>query len=144
MRILVDTNVFLDFLLERENFQIVSDFFTLSNKFRNTIYVTSISVRDIGYVVHKVFHSEEKAREMQHQVYSLCTKIIDITGDDTINSIFDAQNDFEDSLIKEAAEREMVDLIVTYNVKDFRKLGFPALTPKEINDIFIQQLKFAA
>lgn len=138
MRILVDTNVFLDYLLKREDYESAAMFLKLSFEHKNPLYVTSISIRDIGYAAHRFYHDKEKTRQIQMAVYQICRSVIDITSDDTINSLFDDEVDFEDSLIKEAAERSMIDVIITNNVKDFRKLGFPSLTPSEMNAIYLK------
>ena len=136
MRILVDTNVFLDFLLDRGADTIIAkEFFRNCLINRMQTFLTSMSLRDIGYAAHKFFHSEKKAREIQINAYSLCSKVISITNDDAITSLYSDMKDYEDSLIVESAKREMIDLIITNNVKDFEKTNFPIWTPKEFNDV---------
>ena len=142
MRILVDTNVFLDFLLNRENANDAIAFFNYCAKLKNQIYVSTISLRDIGYVTHHFYHDADKAKKAQLSVYGLCSKIIDITADDAINSLYSDMSDFEDSLQLEAADRSMLDLIVTNNIKDYAGQGFPALTVKQINEIFDKTLSY--
>lgn len=141
MRILVDTNVFLDYLLQRENFESAKLFFKMSYIYKNPLYISSMSFRDIGYVVHRFYHNKEDARRAQIDAYKICHKVLDISADDAINSLYEDDVDFEDCLLKEAAEREMIDVIVTNNVKDFRKLGFPALCVDEINSIYLNAKK---
>ena len=141
MRILVDTNVFLDYFLKRENFESAKLFFKLSFSLKNPLYISSMSFRDIEYVAHRVFHNKEDAKRAQMDAYKICYKVLDISADDAINSLYEDDVDFEDCLLKEAAEREMIDVIVTNNVKDFRKLGFPALCVDEINSIYLNAKK---
>ena len=133
MRVLVDTNVFLDLLIEREGTEEAFLFFKNCIVHRNETLLTSISLRDIGYIAHKYFHDNKKARSLQAKAYQFCTKVISITNDDAIESIYSDISDYEDSLMVEAAKREMADLIVTNNIKDFKKARFPVWTPKEFN-----------
>lgn len=136
MRFLVDSNVFLDIFLDREGADDAEEFFRWCRKRKCQTYVTSMSLRDIGYVAHRCFHSEKEAKKIMHQVYARCSKIIDITADDAINSLFADMNDYEDSLISEAADRTMVNLIISNDKKGFKNSKVAAITPKEMNDIF--------
>lgn len=133
MRILVDTNVFLDLFLDREVFADEADaFFSWCAKNKNEIYITSISLRDIGYITHRFFHDKKAARATQFAAYEACKKVIGISSDSAIESLYSDADDYEDSLIIEAAKEELVDAIVTNNKKDFEKSDFPVFTPKEI------------
>ena len=135
MRILVDTNVFLDYLLKRENFDDADAFFRICRKEKNRIYVTSISLRDIGYVIHQFSHNNAVAKEAQVTIYEMVSKVIGITADDAIESLYSDMADYEDSLIVESAKRETLDLIVTNNLKDFKNSDMPVLSPKQYNEI---------
>ena len=136
MRILVDTNVFLDIILDREEAaDIAHTFFRNCYINNHQIYLSAMSLRDIGYVAHREYHDNWKTLNAQLRAYELCTKVISITNDDAITSLYSDMEDFEDSLIVEAAKREMLDLIVTNNIKDFKNSRFPVWTPKEFNEV---------
>ena len=136
MRILIDTNVFLDFFLERENqFEDAETVFKNCFKQHHQIFITSMSLRDIGYAIQRTTHDHKKAKEFQISTYQICSKVIGISSDDAIESLYSEVNDYEDSLQVEAAKREMLDLIITDNVKDFRFADFPVLSPKDFNSI---------
>ena len=66
------------------------------------------------------------------KAYSLCHKVIGISQDAAIESLYNDVSDYEDSLLMEAAQEEMCDMIVTNNIKDFRKSVVPAFTPLDI------------
>ena len=136
MRILIDTNVFLDYFLEREGqFLDAENLFRNCYKHKHQIYVTSISLRDIGYVIQRTTHNAKKAKEFQMATYQICSKVIGISSDDAIESLYSDMSDYEDSLQVEAAKSEMLDLIVSDNVKDFRASNFPVISPKDFNSI---------
>ena len=133
MRLLVDTNVFLDLFFDREQYgEIAQSFFDTCVKKKNQIYVTSMSLRDIGYTAHKYSHSKEVAKAAQIATYEACSKVIDISADSAITSLYSDVDDYEDSLIIEAAKESMVDAIVTNNKKDFKLSEVPVFSPREI------------
>lgn len=133
MRLLVDTNVFLNYLLKRESgCKEALEFFIWCRQNRNQTYVTSMSLRDIEYVAMKAFHNKKEANIILGDVYSICSKVVGVSADSAINSIYEDYKDFEDELIIQTAREELLDAIVTNNKKDFVDRGFPVFTPREI------------
>ena len=133
MRLLVDTNVFLDFVLQRdENCKHALEFFLWCRKNKNQTYVTSMSLRDIEYVAMRNLHDKRKANMVIADVYSLCSKVVGVSADAAVGSIYEEYKDYEDELIVQTAKLEMLDAIVTNNIKDFANRGMPVFTPKQI------------
>ena len=136
MKLLVDTNVLLEFLLKREKYDLVSNFFYLANLKANQTFITSMSMRDIGYIVHKYNHDNSKTKQIQILLYSMITKVIPISADNAIESLYSDISDYEDSLQSFAAEEAMCDAIITFNKKDFAGSRIPVFTPDEICKIW--------
>ncbi|MBO4703746.1 MAG: PIN domain-containing protein [Bacilli bacterium] len=136
MRVLVDTNVFLEQLLHRERYNDVDKFFFLAAKQSNQTIVTSMSLRDIGYALHRQRHSEEEARKAQLQVYCMVSKVAGVSADAAIDSLYSDAKDFEDALQVRAAEEAMCMAIVTFNKKDYQKANIPVFTPMEICELW--------
>ncbi|MCR5348455.1 MAG: PIN domain-containing protein [Bacilli bacterium] len=135
MRVLVDTNVFLDFLLNRPPFQKDShDFFEYFLSHRHQIVASPMSFRDIEYLLRKVESDPNERKRSLHAIYSIVYKIIDIRADDVINDLFANHKDFEDGLLMESAERMMLDAIVTNNVSVFSDSPVPVFTPAAITE----------
>lgn len=132
MRVFVDTNVCLELLLKREKYEKVSYFFQLAIMNRHHTYMSSMSLRDIGYVVHKYTHDKDRSRKMQVLAYQMVTKITSISSDAAIESLYSDIVDYEDSLQSYAAEEAMCDTIITYNKKDFVGSNLPIYTPEEM------------
>lgn len=132
MRILVDTNVLLDLALEREEGKSALEFFIWCKQNNNQTYVTSMSLRDIEYIAARTSHDHKKASYVLSQVYSIVSKVIGISADSAINAMYEDYKDYEDELIIQAAKEEMLDAIVTNNVKDFANKGIAVFTPGEI------------
>lgn len=140
MRVLVDTNVFLDAILKREPFfEDSKDFFTYFKSHRHWLYVSSMSFRDIEYVLRKVEKDPIERKRTLTSIYSFIHKIIDIGADDVINDLFDDYKDFEDGLLIESAKRNMLDAIITNNKDDFLDADIPAFTPREVVDYLKRQ-----
>ena len=59
-------------------------------------------------------------------------KVIGISADSAINAIYEDYKDFEDELIIQAAKEELLDAVVTSNIKDFENRGIPVFTPQSI------------
>ena len=139
MRVLVDTNVFLELFLRRENHKSVSDFFRLALVAHNQTIVSAMSIRDIGYVMHRVTHDAFKSKQFQIKTYSMVSKVEHTTADSAIDALYSDIPDFEDSMQSRIAEEAMCDAIVTFNKKDFEKASIPAFTPKEICEIWLKE-----
>ena len=134
MNILVDTNVFLDYLLNRDEFgEEARTFFRNCYNHRFKTFLTSMSIRDIEYVARKLYKDKDRARAIALGAYSICAKVLSLTSDAAISAIYSNQKDFEDALIIETAKLEDIQLIVTSNIKDFENADFPVVTPREFN-----------
>lgn len=133
MRILVDTNVFLDYLLKRPGqWQDAFRFFLWCRAHRNQTFVTSMSLRDIEYAAHRLSHNKAAANRILSGVYSLCSKVIGVSADSAITAIFEDYADYEDQLQLQAAKEKMLDAIVTNDIKGFENQGIAVFTPKQI------------
>ena len=139
MRLLVDTNVFVDFLLLRQPFgEEAKKFFFECWAKKHQIMVSSMSLRDIDYLVSRLTHSRKNGKEALFRAYRIATKVISIEADDAISGMLDHDGDFEDAMLIEAAERCFCDAIVSNNEKDFVTSKVPVFSPKRINEIWQQ------
>lgn len=141
MRILVDTNIFIDYFTGRdeESCRAAKLFFVLCRRFKNQTFVTSMSLRDIEYFAHKIYHDKEKSLKLLSETYSLCSKVIGISADAAIEAIYSNMSDFEDCLQSMAASEAMLDCIVTNNVKNYVNSVIPAFTPSELNKVMLNK-----
>ncbi len=142
MHILVDTNIYLDLILERgKQSDVASQFFKNAIMTKSKLFISPLSIRDIGYVVSRLFHDKEKGRDAQFKAYSMCHKVMDLKGDYAIEALYSEMMDYEDAVIVESAKRELIDLIVTDNIKDFERAKFPVWTPEFFNKVIDDKLK---
>ena len=135
MRILIDTDVCLDFVLERQ------PFFIEANKIFQTIalnkvtaFVASITIINIYY-----FGRKEKGRDFALQEIQKLLKLIEICSvnlNTLQHAIFSPVTDYEDAVQCESALSENLDAIVTRNTKDFENSPIQIYSPNE----FLQTL----
>lgn len=130
-KILIDTNVLLDYLLEREPFFMDAKEVILSctdGKVKGCIAAHSIP--NMFFILRKDYNEKER-REI---LLNLC-KIFDVEGIDKAKLIEGLANenfsDFEDCLQMECAKSYEADYIVTRNVSDYVTSEVKAIIPKD-------------
>ena len=140
MRILVDTNVFIDLLLKREPFYNDGvEFIKKCRRERHEIYVNSMQFRDIEYIIRKSVDDKKTYDMLINGVYGIVNKVIPLTADDAINAIYEPGKDFEDTLLANSAESAGLQVIVSSNAKDFYPTGIRAFTLKEFNALQVNR-----
>lgn len=136
MRILVDTNVFLDLILQREPYYLdCIKFIEKCRKERHETYINAMQFRDLEYFIRKYAKKDETYNTLINSVYGFVNKVIGLTPDDAINAIFDPGKDFEDTLLANSAESAGIQIIVSSNAKDFYPTNIRAFTLKEFNEL---------
>ena len=133
MRILVDTNVFLDVIMKREPFnEKAKAFFVRARENRDEIYVCGTTLKDLSYQGHRLYHSYEMTNNLLIDIFSRITKIVGVTTDDCIEALY-MDGDYEDNLIALTADTAMCDAIISRDrkFKNFRVV----LTPEKYLEI---------
>ena len=130
-RILIDTNVLLDYLLEREPFFEDAREIILSCIEKGTkVCIAAHSISNMFFILRKDYSVEER-REI---LLSLCI-IFDIEGIDKTKLLSGLANqdftDFEDCLQMECAKSYGAEYIITRNISDYLKSDIKALLPKD-------------
>lgn len=129
MRILIDTNVIIDFLQRRQPF--AQDAKKLFDALANQLiegYITASSVTDIYFLSRRFSHSDLKSREMIRSLLKIVS-VLDTRFEDILKALNSTISDFEDGVIVETALRCQIDCIVTRNEKDFTNSEITVYTP---------------
>lgn len=130
MKIMIDTNVLLDVLLEREEF--LQDSLRVL-QFCNTNlvegHILSLSLANIFYYGRKRFGLPKTYQALN----GLRTLLVvdDMSAADCQKAIEMGWRDYEDCIHCLSAKRNGCDYIVTRNAKDFTNSPIPAVTPTE-------------
>ena len=98
MTLLIDTNVALDFLLNRAPWaDDAQRVFELALETGQTISVTANAVTDIYYIARRQLQSGAEARRILERVLSVFD-VLDVTGRDCRNALADEMPDYEDAM----------------------------------------------
>ena len=132
MKIMCDTNVILDVLLEREPFAEDSyKILKLCEEHKIDGFVSVSSVTDIFYLVRKYTHSTELAYKAVGKLLEI-VKVCSVKNNDSLIAFQKKANDFEDCLVATCAKSIHCDYIATRNKRDFEGFGISVLVPTEI------------
>ena len=130
MKLLLDTNILLDVLMEREPFYKLSARIwdeCSYKKFEG--YISSLSFANMVYNMRKKLTPE--SIEILAVRMSDIFEFVDLNRLDIIQASKMRWKDFEDALQSVAAERIKADYIITRNIKDFDNSNVKALSPED-------------
>ena len=117
MRLMIDTNIFLDVLTQREPFYADSKaVLKLCESKKVQGFLSASSITDIFYLVHRYLHSTEMAYKALGSILDIA-KVLSVTNDDVLNAYLTRAADFEDCLLATCAKSNKCDAIVTRNKK---------------------------
>ncbi len=133
MKVLIDTNVIVDVLQQREPWcNEGNQIFMAVACNEITGCITAKQAADIHFFSRKQFKGEEnvdqKAREVISKLFSLF-EVLDTLSVDCQNALGVANNDYEDAILIETALRTGADCIVTRNTADFASSQVRVLSP---------------
>lgn len=131
MRWLLDTNVLLDVLADREPWADHSArVLERVERGEATGFVAAHAVTTLFYLV-SLARGTEVAREKIRTLLRLL-EVAPVDGERLLHALALPLEDFEDAVHAACAEREEVDVLVTRNEKDFVGTGVEVLSPVEL------------
>lgn len=132
MRLMIDTNIFLDVLGHREPFYKNSrEVLYLCESGQAQGFLSASSATDIFYLVRRQLHSVELAYQALGSVLDI-VQVLTVTNEHVLEAYARRATDFEDCLLAVCAKANRCDAIVTRNKKDFADFGISLLTPEEV------------
>ena len=134
----IDTDVIIDFIIDRQPFsREAAQVFTLIDQKKVKGYASVLSYSNIVYVLRN--HASHK------KVITILNELSDLVGilkvdDDIIKaSLASDFKDFEDAIqYYTAQEYKRIDVIITRNIKDYKKSSLPVMTPETFMKTFEQ------
>lgn len=130
MRVLIDTNVILDYVLERHPFHAdAENIVLLAAKQSFAGYLSSITPINVYYTGKKL-----KGKDLTIKAVRRLLKLFEIASADknVLQKAFTANfNDYEDAVQHECAVAENLDAIVTRNTKDYKNSKITVYSPDE-------------
>ncbi len=134
MRLLLDTNILIDFFNEREGFYEDALRLLMSGYHGdNELWASASSFTDIFYILTRSGIDRDQLQDAF--INSLdYLRICPIDQDDIMHAAQRHWHDFEDRLIAEAAEKVRADLIITRDKGGFADSSIPAISPAALFD----------
>jgi predicted nucleic acid-binding protein len=127
-RIYLDTNIVLDFMLNRAPFiNEVERIFKLKDELLLEFSVSALTLANVAYTL-------DKLKEVPHPHISKMLNwftVVDLSIDIIQQTVVSKFNDFEDGLQYFSALKIEADVIVTRNKIDFKHAQLPVYTPQE-------------
>ena len=135
MKIMIDTNVAMDFMSDRQPFSDDAEkvfTFCCSELVEGFMAVNSFC--DLHYILHRCLHDKEQERNIL-SFWSHFIHILEAGDVDCRYGLSSKIPDFEDAVISSVAKRNKCDYIVTRDAKDFINSPVPAVTPHDFIEI---------
>ena len=119
-RVLLDTNVVLDFLLKREpNFESAQNIIKEIVNGNVQGFITASMATDLFYLLQKTNGKTFALNSLIDLLIIL--DVLTVYRDDVYSVLYSDWDDFEDALQSHVAIRNGMDAIVTRNTKDYKK-----------------------
>ena len=133
---MIDINVILDVLLQREPFFDASKaVLRLCEERKAQGFISAFAVTDIFCLTRKALGSLDDTYRTIGAVLNI-VKILTVTNDDVIRAFRMKAKDFEDCLLAVCAQSNQCGGIVTRNQKDFLASGIALYTPEAFLSLF--------
>ena len=131
MKVLIDTNVILDVLCNREEFVVDSlRVFQCCETQRITGYISALSIPNIVYIMRKELDPEQ-IKEILHTL-TMVFSVAELRETGLLKAAELVFADYEDAIQSACAARVRADYIVTRNGKDFADSPVPAISPADL------------
>lgn len=131
MRVLIDTNVLLDFLLQRELFfQDAERLFQAIDSGQSVGYVTATTLTDIFYIARRHKRSIEQARQAVSETLT-AMEICPVNRGVLEVAFSSGLADYEDAIQVACAVAQGLDAILTRDSQGFLNSSVPVLSVQE-------------
>jgi len=130
VRVLLDTNVVLDVLLDREPF--VQDSARVMDQVERgflTGLLCATTVTTLAYLAGKTVGRKQAVHQMRQLLHLF--EVAPVTRAVLDAALDSKTTDFEDAVLAEAAQHAGAQAIITRNLKDFAHSPVRACTPKQ-------------
>ncbi len=137
MRVLLDTNIILDFFLEREPFFLdASELFNAIANRQIEGFITASGVTDIFYICRRQTQNLEQSRQILTTTLALLS-ICPVNREILETALKSSLADFEDAVQIACAEAQNLEAIITRNPLDFQTVNVPVMSATQM----MEQLK---
>ena len=129
MKVFLDTNVLLDFEMERDGIEEASEIFQMGEDGKLDLCVSILTMANTAYIARKGRTKEKLCEDLS--LLSGMISVLPMDGKQWLDALALNAGDLEDALQYECAKASNCDCIVTRNTRDFSFSAIEVLTPKD-------------
>ena len=130
MKILLDTNIILDLLLNREPFSNEAvEIFSLVESKKVEAFLCATTITTIYYLISKSLNKSQSDKVIEDLLQLF--NVTKVDKDVLLASLKINGEDFEDSVLYTSAKFENIDVIITRDKKGFTKSKISVQEPRE-------------
>lgn len=130
MKVLIDTNIALDVLLNRKPFvEDAAKAFRQAEKGQIEAYITANSVTDLVYILREAYSLNEIKTHLKEMFRFI--KIAGINPSMITGALDKDAPDFEDAVMMECARQSGMEMIITRNKTEFKNSDVPCISLEE-------------
>ena len=128
-KILIDTDIILDFFFDREPFsENASKILSLCESKEITGHVTPVIISNVYYLLRRTAKHEKVIEKLTLLISFLEVLVVDKKV--VLESLASSFKDFEDALQNYSAEQSnRIDVIITRNIKDYKNSCLSVMLP---------------
>lgn len=129
-KVLIDTDVLMDFFFNRKPYaKYAAELMNLCAEKQVQGYITQVIISNVYYLLRKTAKHDIIVEKLK-QLLTIIS-IIEIDENSVMNALNSEFKDFEDALQNfSAIENGEINIILTRNLKDFKKSELAILTPE--------------
>lgn len=127
--IFADTDVCLDLLTGRMPFhQSAVILFSLADSGKILLHVSALSFANIDYLMKSRYNATQSRKILAD--FKQMVKVLPVTDMTVDKAILSQMSDFEDALQHACAAENKIPILLTRNIRDFKKATVQVLTPE--------------
>ena len=133
MKLLLDTNVVIDYVGRRDPFFKDAASLVIMQLFGDAqLFMPAQGVTDVSHILKRC--SQDTSDELQRAICNFCETVqpISLSAADIQRACELGWNDMEDCLVSVAATKIGADYLVTRNISDFTRSNVPVVTPAQM------------
>ena len=139
MKLLIDTNVVLDVLLQREpSCRTATAVLNLTQRDDVREYVSASAITDIYYIANKQLTARQSVRDLLKRLL-MVVSVAAVSEREIQNALNLAWGDFEDSVQYSVALMNEMDGIVTRNSSDYQEANMRIWLPEQALELFANE-----
>lgn len=135
MKLLIDTNIVLDVILERQPFYSNSiEVLGLAKRDDVEEYISASAVTDIYYLIYRQLKDKGFAKELLKELFKIVS-VASVTEQEIRKAMELEWKDFEDSVQYSVALLQEMNGIITRNPSDYGESEIPVWLPERVLEL---------